>query len=366
MSNTEPLSYDDFWRILSQNYPISRGEFRLPIAVSPITIPNFDHDGLRNELHTLLQNLLNSHGTKEAAVARAHKAGESSITPLITEDFTGVIRFDCAIDAITKKVRIFEINCDYPDGLLLHDATYNLVSRTSNSLHTAHLTTLLKQFEQIYILYSKQANFLDAYFFEYEILKNILPHVEIGSDCNKALQGQLVRRCLEVTKFTDAELQVLATHQQRYINSFALRTLGYKDILSELTHHMIPQTQTVTKENIEEIITKQEHIVLKPKNGCEGADIFFGNSMNKTQWRDLVLTLPFDTFIAQELVSMERMAVTFYAENTIQTKELYYDICPHFFVQNGRVIGHGHTLMRFSDNQIINVSKGGGIGYYRL
>jgi hypothetical protein len=54
---------------------------------------------------------------------------------------------------------------------------------------------------------------------------------------------------------------------------------------------------------------------------------------------------------------MQKLIINLYDNNEIVEKELYFDLCPHFFVKDGKIIGDGHILMRFSENRILNVAK---------
>lgn len=54
---------------------------------------------------------------------------------------------------------------------------------------------------------------------------------------------------------------------------------------------------------------------------------------------------------------MQKIKIHLYDNGLIVEKELYFDICPHIFVKDGQVIGHGIVLMRFSENRITNVAQ---------
>lgn len=361
MGEKEQRSYDDFWSELSNYYPVSKGTLRLPVVTSPITIEGFNHSQLVKELGVLLQEMLSIYGTKSSAVERARDAQEEYITPLITDNFTGVVRFDCAIDDTTGDVKILEINCDYPDGLLMHDNTYSVLSDSQTTLHKDLLRILTDNAKHIHILHPENAFFLDAYQTEADFFK-----ATIGSNLPSTTDELVVRRCREVSKFDAQTLREMAQTSAQYINSFALRTLGYKDLLASLPHTLVPQTYILNNENKPLIENNRERFIIKPKNGCEGANIYFGHTLEQSAWKALLDKKLSNNYIAQEFINMQRMEIDLYDTGEIVTKNLYYDICPHFFIKNGEVVGVGHTLMRFSENPVVNVSQGGGIGYYRL
>jgi hypothetical protein len=357
--------YEAFWSKLSVHYPVSKGALRLPIATELLSIPGFDYDTTLTRLRKLLQHLITEHGSAESAKERAKHAGEAKILPLITEELTGVVRFDCVLDGITGALKVVEINCDYPDGLLLHDKTYSIVSDTECTLHEDLYLQLFSEPDNAYVLHHEDASFVDAYQTEADLLAKSR-EVAIGSDLDIAKKYKIIKRSLEVSKLSDTAIASLDADKNRFINTFNLRTLGYKDLLSTIDNPLVPKTFLLSTSTAPQVIAEKDTLVIKPLNGCEGAGVYFGQDMHATEWSELVTSVSNENYVAQELISMERIPVRFYEAGTIKTKTLYFDICPHFFIKHGEIIGTGHSLIRFSDNKVVNVAQGGGIGYYRL
>ena len=366
MKPSADQAYEAFWARLSPAYPVSRGSLRLPIATKLTSLPNFVHKEIQEELKAILQKLLDTHGTKQSAETRAKNAGEDFITPLITDEYTGIVRFDCIWEPATGSVKILEINCDYPDGLLLHDSTYSVLTSTETNLHHNLFLELLNEAESVYVLHNEHAFFVDSYHAEHNKLTHHGKESFIGYDVTEIPSNATVRRCLETSKLTPKQVERLKNNNHRYINTLALRTLGYKDLLATINHSFVPKTIKLTSESVPEVTSRQSQIVLKPADGCEGYGIYFGHQMTPLEWESLTYSLLQKNYIAQELVEIPKRAVDLYDKNTVITKELYFDLCPHFFVKNGTVLGSGHTLTRYSEKQIVNVSQGGGIGYYAL
>ncbi len=359
-------AYHTFWEKLLPAYTISKGEMRLPIVTSLQSLPNYNQALVEEELLKILQNLLDKEGGESAAKARMAANGENHLLPLIDSDYTGVVRFDCIWDEKNQTVKILEINCDYPDGLLLHDATYSALNNEPCNKHHSLYKQLFTPNESVHILYSKKAVFLDGYFAEFETLKELGTEVTIGADENEIRDNQTIKRCLETTKITTENAEILARTKHRFINSFALRTLGYKNLLTTIAHPYIPETKQINVETLTECLSRQANLVIKPADGCEGFGVYFGKDFSSSDWEILINSIFNKNYIMQELVEIPKMNVSLYENNTVVDKELYYDLCPHFFIKSGKVIGSGHTLMRFSENKIVNVSQGGGIGYHKL
>lgn len=356
--------FNDFWEKLTPSYPVSNAAFKLPIASKLLTIDEFSKAEFLKELRLILGELLDKHATKDSAVARAKQAGEEKIIPLIDDDFTGIVRFDCVIDEHSGKIKILELNSDYPDGLILHDKTYSVLSETTNTLHADLLKELFEGSLSAHVLHHHKASFLDAYYNEKLTLEDLLKKpVTIGGEVDA--DTQIIRRCLEISKLSESDCEKMARNNARSINTFAMRTLGYKDLLSSLTHTYIPQTKPLTEDISEEIISNKDSWIIKPVDGCEGDGIYFGNNHSDDEWQNIIISNTNNHYIAQEFVKLKKMKTSFYIDGAIVEKELYFDLCPHFFIKNGKIIGDGHVLMRFSEEPVVNVSKGGGIGYLK-
>jgi hypothetical protein len=339
---------------------------RLPIASELIEIENFDYADFKKNLTSILEELIQSIGTKEAAIERAVQSRNEVLIPLIDSEYTGIVRFDCLWNPETNKVSILEINCDYPDGLLLHDKTYSALSGKDSTVHKDLLNQLFETDERVQVLHSPEAFFLDGYQAESDNFDQQGNGGSIISDTSNLPPDTTIRRCLETSKLTAKNIEDFTKVTTRLVNSVALRTLGYKDLLDSINHPYIPKTTRITPDVVQYCIDEQAHIVLKPTDGCEGHGIYFGNEIEKSDWAQLLTDVIDKNYIAQKLVRIPKKNVRLYDKGTIIEKTLYYDLCPHFFIKKGKIIGTGYTLMRFSEKRIVNVNQGGGIGYYRL
>ena len=357
-------SYEDFWAALAPAYPVSKGSMRLPIATELQTIPELNMPTVLKELQQLLQGLLDDQGVLDGARARAIAAGETQFVSLIDGSYNGVVRFDCVVDGF-GEVKILELNADYPDGLLLHDATYGVLSGESCTLHTEAYQRYFSAADTVHISHPAEAGFLDAYYVEKEALEAAGHTVTIGAELTSE-PTVWHRRCLEVGKISPADIAHWGAQHAQHLNSFALRTLGYKELLATLNHRFIPKTLSMdTDEVFREVGQDPARWVLKPSNGYEGNGLYFGSEYAEDEWRALIDSLPAG-YIAQEYVQLPRQTVDIYTDGKIVSEELYYDFCPHFFIRDGKVAETGHILMRFSRLPVVNVSQGGAIGYHQL
>lgn len=85
--------------------------------------------------------------------------------------------------------------------------------------------------------------------------------------------------------------------------------------------------------------------------------------MLAAEWEKLIRLHLEENYIVQEFVESKKISMDFFDNDTVETRDVYFDFCPHFFVEDGKVIGDGLILSRFSEDKILNVSRGGGIGY---
>lgn len=75
-----------------------------------------------------------------------------------------------------------EINADYPDGLLMHDATYSLLSGSSTTKNLDLYLQLFDKTDTILILYPAESTFVDAYYTEYNLLTQYGYRCYIGTE----------------------------------------------------------------------------------------------------------------------------------------------------------------------------------------
>ena len=359
-------AYRQFWDSLLPAYPISQGQFRLPIATSLATFPGLNLELVLDELEEILKTLLREHSSPAGAEHRLQKAGEVALRPLLTDEFTGVVRFDCVWQPAEGGVKILEINCDYPDGLILHDNTVAALTGTAQTTHQTLLTKLFAADELVSVLHHQKASFRDGYYAEHQLLN--APHRPglLTSTVEEIPPAHTIRRCLETSKLSAEALCQLGERDARIVNTIALRTLGYKDLLATLTHPFVPETITLSATTRPRLLAEPERWIIKPVEGCEGVGIHIGAQESPAHWEQVVRRASETmNYIAQEYVPLPKTRVALYDEGTIVTREVYYDLCPHFFIHDQKIVGRGHTLVRYSTNPIVNVSQGGGIGYYK-
>ncbi|MEZ4195115.1 MAG: hypothetical protein R3B53_01820 [Candidatus Paceibacterota bacterium] len=318
-------------------------------------LPNVSVSELCGELTKVLEQLIATAALPGAAVARLKKAGEDVIVPYIDDTYTGVVRFDCVLNE-RNELKILELNADYPDGLLLHDKTYSVLSEALCSVHEDAFLSYFPVQTLIHISYAKDAHFLDAYYTEAEVLARNGHQVSIGSG-EPTLKPTWHRRCVESSKITAGDMEWCEHDRTQHLNSFALRTLGYKDLLATLSHPYVLKTFVVNSATRPLLLANQSEYVLKPANGCEGQGIFFGHAHDAVTWAKIIGNLPIG-YIAQEYVQLPRQKVSVYEDGNVIEKELYFDICPHFFIKDGKVANTGHLLMRFSKSPVVNVALG--------
>jgi hypothetical protein len=162
-------TYEQFRELLKEAYPISKGKFRLPIATTLIEKDSTELQTFTTEILQLTQNILDKYANhpQQQKTTQQH---EPQILPFLKKDFTGIFRYDILVNQ-NKEYKIIEINSDYPDGLILHDYTYSTLLGEKDHKNTQLYLQLFDKQQTIFILYPSDAEFLDAYYQEYETLK---------------------------------------------------------------------------------------------------------------------------------------------------------------------------------------------------
>ncbi|MBS8122228.1 hypothetical protein [Candidatus Vampirococcus lugosii] len=369
MSNSK---YKDFWSKMKLYYPISKGEIKLPIANKLMSNEYIISDLLIKNCKYILEEIMKIDKSKK--IKFMNQNNEGVIQNLFQNNYTGVVRFDCMLDQ-NNNIKIIELNSDYPDGLLMHDNTYSVLLNEEKNLHKNNFLKFFDKNEKIFILYPEGVFFKDAYYTEYFFLKENGFNVNIGTfselDFNddgiyyKGIKIDKIRRCLETSKLSIKNWEKFYKYKIDFINTFDMWTLGYKELLSEIKHSYILEKLDVNEENKNKIIKNKDFYVIKASNGIEGGNIYIGKDIKQSDWQKIIETNLNTNFIAQEFVEAQKNKINFFQEDKIISKEVYFDVCPHFFIKNGDIISEGLILTRFSESKILNVAKGGGIGYLK-
>jgi hypothetical protein len=148
-------TYQQFRDQLQDAYPISKGKFRLPIATSFLEIETEKLNTFKDTILSLTQSLLDTAVTLPSYRATIAK-NEPQLLPLLSGDFTGILRYDVLLDQ-NGEFKIIEINADYPDGLILHDYTYSTLLGADEHKNTQLYLQLFSPEQTIFILYPKGA-----------------------------------------------------------------------------------------------------------------------------------------------------------------------------------------------------------------
>lgn len=372
------MDYIQFWEKLSNFYPVSHGELRLAIANKHLEIDTIDMDAFIQEMHLVLEDLMRKMTSPEKTKVICIENNHANLVPLLSNNFTGIIRLDCMYS--TKwELKVIEINADYPDWLLMHDNTYNVIENSNEDIYP-NKTLFLELFpdseKTIFVAYPKDAFFKDAYFTEYNTLiaagmnAYIWNMEDLSKQWNelfyKGIKISTIKRCIETWKMTQENVELLQNTDVEVINSFDLRTLWFKDLFNQIDNSHFPKTFTLNSDNINQIIEQKNSWIIKPTNLFEWQWVYIGKDIPEDEWKNLLIKNAWNNYIAQEFIEAEKIDMEFYEDGKIVEKNVYFDICPHFFIKNGNIIGNGIILTRYSENKILNIAQGWWLGYYKI
>lgn len=411
----EALAKDKgFWEHLSKEaYPITKGELRIPISIEPFVLNKEESTQLENDLTLLLsaaKKIAQAYYTDSRIeeILAIDKDEQDLILSAKEKDFTGIVRVDLFY---SDAPRIVEINADYPDGFFMHDVTARAVADLLPNLnievknHTQIFSNLLTELgitkkKHIFIGHDKERIFIDEFHLTKIKLaelgwKNIsvgaFEDLEFtgGSFYLNSVKIDAIRRGSELSKIRRIPnlVQHLLEAEKNgtiIINNFKMRLLGYKSLLASLwddrfhsylnknevsaIKKLLPPTFKIDDQKItrEILIEQKDTWVIKPIDLTEGSDVFVGQACTENDWGralDQAYTNP-RKWIAQHKVKIpeETFNLIENTHSTIQNYSRKYDCNPHMILYKDK-IELGTILVRFSDSQVLNVAKGGGITY---
>jgi hypothetical protein len=400
-----------FWdNLIPKAYPLTKGDVRLPICLDYFTLSSSQHSQLQKDL----TNVVNASKKivklfySEKSLQKYINLREEEKSLIFTEkelDLRGIIRADIFFNSQDNSFKLVEINTDYPDGIFLHDITANQLRKeqgiSENQLHTRLFEELLKncgltQEKSIGICWDNNRFFKDEYEVSKMLLerrgwKNIItaPIEKLQCKDNKLtidnIEIDYLRRGTELSKFRENSevVEALASNSQTIVqNSLKMRLLGHKMLMAVMYNpefqdifskeekdsikNLVPETKKVTPQTSEEIIKNKDFWVIKLADGTEGADVIIGSSKSHLEWTQFVHKAQASSapWIAQQKVFIPQDMFEIYDEKNQKLRKVqgHYDLCPHLILDTHSV-NQGHTLVRFSSQEIVNVMQGGGITY---
>ena len=170
---------------------------------------------------------------------------------------------------------------------------------------------------------------------------------------------------MEVSKLESKNWEKFYNYEIKFINTFDIRTLDYKELLSEVKHPYILKKLDLNEKNKDKIIQNKDFYVVKASNWIEWCGIYIGKDIEQSDWVKIIENNLDKNYIAQEFIQAQKCEISFFEKDNIILKELYFDACPHFFVKNWKVISEWLILTRFSESKILNVAKWWWIWYLK-
>lgn len=398
----------NFWHNLSQKaYPLTKGRFRIPISLEPFLISEKEYDNLQNNLELVISaakkiadRYFNDKDLQKIVIL--NKKEGKLIERFKNEDFSGILRLDLFYG---KKPKLVEINSDFPDGFFMHDVTsqeilsclgvgVSVAPSHADLFHQLLAAQGLAPKDHIFIGYDKERTFID----EFELAKIKLgnlgwENISVGplNDLkyknrafyfnNKPIDA--IRRGIELFKLRKIPGLVEKLNSDiKIINNFKMRLLGHKSLLAALwdkrfhkylskkeigaIKDLLPRTIKLNKRGIKSIISHKDKWVLKPSDLAEGKNVYVGSSLSGAHWAGLInfaLKNP-DYWILQRKVFIpkERFNLVDHQRKEIISGTRKYDFNPHFILFKDK-IKMGIILVRFSESEVLNVAKGGGLTY---
>ena len=362
-------SHDEFWEKMQPAYPISKWERKIPIATG---LEKFEHVNFKELIVNLDEIMQSIFEKKEEAIKLCEEGYHPLFTDMYENHNTGVVRFDCMFNQ-NNDLKVVEANTNRPDWLLMHDVTYNVLSNNESNIHLKQFLSWFDKNETICILYEDHF-FKDPHYLEHEKLIESWynSHIAVFDDLDfrdgdvflNWESIDVVRLSMNSWRFSGKQFELLKRSGVRFVNTFDLAGFADKSLLLDIDHHMVMQSHILDKNIANKIKNNKDDYVLKPTNLNEWIWVILGVDQTQKDREWFIEENLWNNYLVQEYIDIDTKKVELYMDWEIKEVEMYYDFCPHLFYEKWELVWVWHVLVRYSSNKIVNVLKGGGIGYY--
>jgi len=360
-------SYDQFREELKSAYPVTHWELRLPIAAKLETF-DVDFDKVVKNLDNIMQQLFSK---KDQAKEISKSAFAPWFTDLFTWEFTWIVRFDTMFNS-NWELKLVEVNTKWPDGLLMHDNTYSALLDQPNNRNLDLFLQLFNQNDYIFIMY-ENAGFIDSHFLEYEKVKSRGYKVWIWTFDDIVFKDwfayyqdnkiDVLRFSVSPWRLNENQISFLKSVKLKYINTPDLASMWDKSLLQWVENEMVMKTSLLDENIKDKLIHNKNDYVIKPTNKDEWNWVYIWLDLSQERREELININLWKQYLAQEYIQISPKMTQIYLDWDIVESEVYYDFCPHIYYKDGKMIGCGQVLVRYSANRIVNVLKWWGIGY---
>lgn len=341
-----------FDNYLKEVYPITKGKYRIPIAVTEFSIEKEKIKDIEEKL-TAIVNFI-----KDIVFYFLDKKLEGYLIDPFRKElylkvyenyswkFKGVIRFNFVGN------KLIEINADAVEGVIQLDITAKWFSRyfSYNGRPRYNKSGFMWLFDsKPIVVFPAKYKFVDEYYLEANLLNTEAideatfyeKHREIISNYNE------LRRAIDVDKVINID----AWLEKQNVNDILFTMMGNKANFAYLWEFADDSIKwaldIVAKTSLKPIF---EEFVCKPPFGTWG-EVYF----NETR----------EDCVYQELIKIPKRKIKYLdTDNSIKEDIFFYDFDPYAFYKDK--LKFGNILLRFSKDKILNVAKGGGVGFYTI
>ncbi len=365
------LSFDEFRDKLKIAYPVSKWELKIPISVELEEFKEINFDEIVSNLDGIMQQIFDQ---KDLRLKLLQKENKIFIN-LLENKFTWIVRFDCMFNK-KKELKVIEVNTSWPDWLLMHDFTYSTLLWKENKRNLINFLKLFSKDDVIFILYDENSFFLDPHFLEYNFLKENWYKVFIWTKKDLKLEDDwvffdwvkinVIRLAMSHNLLEEKFIKSLINKKLKFINTFDLFWCWNKSLLNFLNHKFLLKSFNLTNSTYLDAINNKDYYVLKPSNLSEWKWIIIWKDVKQDIWEKEILRNLNNDYLIQEYLDIYKIERNMYIDWTIKSKKMYFDFCPHLFYKEGKLIWVWQVLVRYSENKIVNVLRGGWIWYFNF
>jgi len=241
--------------------------------------------------------------------------------------------------------KLIEINADAVEGVIQLDITSKWFSELFDFVGEPRYNRepFLSLFDKpAIIVYPDNYLFVDEYYLESKLLKG--PYIKESEfyENKKYRIYPIYRRAIDIDKVKKLDYWL----EKQNINDILFTIMGNKANLAFLDKEVDWALDIVAKTSFKPEFKKY---VCKPYFGTHG-EVYFEKR---------------DNCVYQEFIEIPKREISYLdIDDKIKKGIFYYDFNPYAFFD--KKLRFGNILLRFSKDHILNVAKGGGVGFYTI
>ena len=333
-------------------YPVTKGKYRIPLSITEFPIEKEKFEEIKEKLSIIFEKIKEivfyflDKNLKGYLIDDFRKELYLRIYENYNFKFKGVVRFDLI------NFKLIEINADAVEGVIQLDITAGWFTKNLDFKGKPQYNTPL--FKELFdgkaiIIYPEGYKFVDEYYLEAkELNTEYISEKEFYSKFEEIKSNYgIFRRAIDIDKVKNMEPWL----EKQNVNDILFTIIGNKANLAYLYDFMDDELKYAI-----DIVAKTS---LKPEFKRYVSKPPFGT------WGNVKFNEKVEGWVYQEYIEVPQAKIKYIdIDDKIKEDVFYYDFDPYAFYDNK--LKFGNILLRFSKSKILNVAKGGGVGFWTI